>query len=159
MTARLRRIALGLLAIVLLCALWEGYKAIDGTVFGYELPADAGDRTMPHVWDVVDRLGDQDHVVGPGAGPRPGYRCLVTDVAPIHPSVVEHQALRAFAVQDLRQGGPLDAPRAEVGVVEDAVQRPDRRCDLVGGGTVPLGDGSEATREPGEGNRSKIKKW
>jgi NitT/TauT family transport system permease protein len=57
---RVRRLALSLLAIVLLCALWEGYKAIDGTVFGYELPADPSDRTMPHVWDVVERLGDPE---------------------------------------------------------------------------------------------------
>jgi NitT/TauT family transport system permease protein len=57
---RLRRIALALLAVVVICALWEGYKAIDGTVVGYELPADASDRTMPHVWEVIERLGDPE---------------------------------------------------------------------------------------------------
>jgi NitT/TauT family transport system permease protein len=57
---RLRRIALGLVALGVVCALWEGYKAIDGTVLGRELPADASDRTMPHVWDIVDRLDDPE---------------------------------------------------------------------------------------------------
>jgi NitT/TauT family transport system permease protein len=58
---QLRRVGLGLLAIVVLCALWEGYKAIDGRLFGVELPADASDRTMPHVWDVLQRLGDPEN--------------------------------------------------------------------------------------------------
>jgi NitT/TauT family transport system permease protein len=57
---RVRRVALALLAIFVLCALWEGYKAIDGTIFGFELPADSSDRTMPHVWDVLSRLGDPE---------------------------------------------------------------------------------------------------
>jgi NitT/TauT family transport system permease protein len=57
---RLRRVALALSAVAVICALWEGYKAIDGTVLGYELPADASDRTMPHVWDVIQRLGDPE---------------------------------------------------------------------------------------------------
>jgi NitT/TauT family transport system permease protein len=54
-------VGLGLLAVVVLCALWEGYKAIDGEIFGVELPADASDRTMPHTWEVVERLGDPEN--------------------------------------------------------------------------------------------------
>jgi NitT/TauT family transport system permease protein len=58
---QLRRVALALVAIVVLCALWEAYKAVDGRVLGLQLPADAGDRTMPHVWEVVQRLGDPEN--------------------------------------------------------------------------------------------------
>lgn len=68
MTGRLRGLALGLLGIVLLVALWELYKAVGpatGVLVGDRavLPR-TGDRAMPHVWDMVSRL------TGPTVGRR-----------------------------------------------------------------------------------------
>lgn len=49
------------LGLVLLVALWEGYKAIDGRIFGWQLPANADDISMPHVWDILGRFGDPEN--------------------------------------------------------------------------------------------------
>ena len=54
---RLRKVVFGLLGFALLLGAWEGYKAIDGSVFGYELPLRADDTSMPHISTIVDRLG------------------------------------------------------------------------------------------------------
>jgi len=59
-----RRVLLFLLALAGLCLLWEGYKAfgqaVDGKIFGWELPARTDDSSMPHVWDMVSRFGDPE---------------------------------------------------------------------------------------------------
>jgi NitT/TauT family transport system permease protein len=47
------------LAVVI--GLWEGYKVIDGQLFGWTLPMRADDRSMPHVWTMVSRLGDAEN--------------------------------------------------------------------------------------------------
>jgi len=61
---RLRRVVMFLVALVLICVLWEGYKwfgtAVDGKVFGWKLPARTNDSAMPHVWDVLSRFGDPE---------------------------------------------------------------------------------------------------
>ena len=53
-----------LVAVVLLCLIWEGYKwfgdAVGGKVFGWKLPARTDDASMPHVWDVLKRYGDPE---------------------------------------------------------------------------------------------------
>jgi NitT/TauT family transport system permease protein len=50
-----------LLGLVVLIALWEGYKAVgnpDGTVLlGVRVLPRADDLSMPHVWEVLSRLG------------------------------------------------------------------------------------------------------
>ncbi len=58
MNVRVRRILLSVLGLVLLAAIWELYKAIDGRVLGFQLPANADDTSMPHVWEIVSRLFD-----------------------------------------------------------------------------------------------------
>jgi NitT/TauT family transport system permease protein len=56
-----RRLLSALIGMVVLAALWEGYKAIgdpDGTVlFGVRILPRADDLSMPHVWDMLSRLG------------------------------------------------------------------------------------------------------
>jgi NitT/TauT family transport system permease protein len=56
--------ALGLAAFVVLCLLWEGYKALgeatDGKIGPVELPARYDDRSMPHVWEIVQTFGDAE---------------------------------------------------------------------------------------------------
>jgi NitT/TauT family transport system permease protein len=56
-----RRAALGLLGLLLLAGLWELYKAIGPgggvIVGGFTLLPRTTDLAMPHVWDVVARLG------------------------------------------------------------------------------------------------------
>jgi len=63
-TRRLRKVAMFLIALVIICLLWEGYKwfgtAVDGKVFGWKLPARTTDAAMPHVWDVLARFGDPE---------------------------------------------------------------------------------------------------
>jgi len=59
---RARSLLLGLLGVVVLVAAWELYKAVGpagGVLLGDRaiLPR-TGDRAMPHVWDMVTRLGD-----------------------------------------------------------------------------------------------------
>lgn len=64
MKARGRRWVLGLAAFVVLCLLWEGYKALgeatDGKIGPWELPARYDDRSMPHVWQIVQTFGDAE---------------------------------------------------------------------------------------------------
>jgi len=63
-TRRLRKVVMFLIAVALICLLWEGYKwfgtAVDGKVFGWKLPARTTDAAMPHVWDVLARFGDPE---------------------------------------------------------------------------------------------------
>lgn len=59
---RLRGLGLGLLGLVLLVAVWELYKSVgpeQGVLVGDRavLPR-TGDRAMPHVWDMLTRMGD-----------------------------------------------------------------------------------------------------
>jgi len=61
---RLRKVAMFVVALLLLGLLWEGYKwfgtAVDGEVLGWKLPARTNDAAMPHVWDVLRRFGDPE---------------------------------------------------------------------------------------------------
>lgn len=61
---RARQLGLGLLGVLALVALWEGYKAfwkaVDGAVAGWDLPASGDDVSMPHVWTIVERFGDPE---------------------------------------------------------------------------------------------------
>ncbi len=70
---RARRAVLFLLALVLLAALWEGYKwfgqAVGNQVLGWRLPARSDNGSMPHVWDMVRRFGQPErrgtsHTIG-----------------------------------------------------------------------------------------------
>lgn len=61
---RVRVVVLGLLGLVAVAGLWEGYKAIaplDGVLIGETrvLPR-TNDIVMPHVWDIWTRLGDPE---------------------------------------------------------------------------------------------------
>ncbi|MEV8504681.1 ABC transporter permease subunit [Actinoplanes sp. NPDC051475] len=57
----MRRVLSVLAAVVVAVAVWEGYKAVgnpDGTVlFGTRVLPRADDLSMPHVWDMLRRLG------------------------------------------------------------------------------------------------------
>ncbi|WP_034216562.1 ABC transporter permease [Actinoplanes subtropicus] len=57
----MRRILAILAGLLVIVALWEGYKAVgnpDGTVlFGVRVLPRADDLSMPHVWTVLQRLG------------------------------------------------------------------------------------------------------
>lgn len=59
-----RRVVMFPLAFVAVASLWEGYKAIGptegGTVLGVRLLPRTGDRAMPHVWDMWDRLWEPE---------------------------------------------------------------------------------------------------
>ncbi len=59
---RLRHLALGLVGVLLLAAVWELYKAVgpaEGVlVAGRAVLPRTGDRAMPHIWDMVTRLVD-----------------------------------------------------------------------------------------------------
>ena len=61
MTDRLRTVAVAVLALVAFVVLWEGYKLVgnpDGTVlFGVRILPRADDLSMPHLLDVLRRLG------------------------------------------------------------------------------------------------------
>ena len=61
MTGRLRTVAVAVLALVAFVVLWEGYKLVgnpDGTVlFGVRILPRADDLSMPHLLDVLRRLG------------------------------------------------------------------------------------------------------
>jgi len=57
---RIRGVVAGVVGLVLLVALWEGYKAIDGRVLGLQLPLKADDRAMPHVSTILERFGDPE---------------------------------------------------------------------------------------------------
>jgi NitT/TauT family transport system permease protein len=47
--------------VVVVCALWEAYKAVGspdgGSVFGVRVLPRADDASMPHVWQVLERFG------------------------------------------------------------------------------------------------------
>ncbi|WP_041841186.1 ABC transporter permease [Actinoplanes friuliensis] len=57
----MRRVFSAVVGLVVLVALWEGYKAVgnpDGTVLlGVRVLPRADDLSMPHVWDMLQRLG------------------------------------------------------------------------------------------------------
>jgi len=59
-----RRVFVGLLAVIAFVVLWEGYKLVgspDGTVlFGVRVLPRADDLSMPHLWTVLSRLGDPE---------------------------------------------------------------------------------------------------
>ena len=59
--ARARRVAMFVLALLVVCACWELYKAVGpengGKVFGARILPRAEDRAMPHVWEMVRRFG------------------------------------------------------------------------------------------------------
>ena len=59
-----RRVVLFLLALVLVAALWELYKAVGpddgGDVLGWTILPKADDRAMPHVWDMASRAFDPE---------------------------------------------------------------------------------------------------
>jgi NitT/TauT family transport system permease protein len=59
-TSRARGLGLALLGVLVLVLLWEGYKAIDGRILGWQAPARADDTAMPHVWTMVERLFDPE---------------------------------------------------------------------------------------------------
>jgi NitT/TauT family transport system permease protein len=52
------------LALVVLAALWEGYKwfgqSVGDKVFGWRLPARSDNGSMPHVWDILRRFGQPE---------------------------------------------------------------------------------------------------
>jgi NitT/TauT family transport system permease protein len=52
---------LAVAGLTVVVGLWEGYKVIDGQLFGWTLPMRADDRSMPHVWTMVSRLGDAEN--------------------------------------------------------------------------------------------------
>ena len=59
--ARARRVAMFVLALLVVCACWELYKTVGpengGKVFGAHILPRAENRAMPHVWDMVRRFG------------------------------------------------------------------------------------------------------
>ena len=59
--ARVRRVAMFVLALFLVCACWELYKTVGpdagGKILGAQLLPKAENRAMPHVWDMVRRFG------------------------------------------------------------------------------------------------------
>ena len=62
MIHRLRRAAMFVVAMLLVVALWEGYKAIGpakgGDVLGFGILPRTNDQVMPHVWSMVTGLFD-----------------------------------------------------------------------------------------------------
>ena len=66
--SRLRALIMFPVSFALVALLWEGYKAIGpangGEILGFKLLPRTGDREMPHVWDMITRLGDPEN--GPG---------------------------------------------------------------------------------------------
>ncbi|MBL7497243.1 ABC transporter permease subunit [Frankia sp. CNm7] len=61
---RLRRGLLAVTAVLVLCALWELYKAIGpatgGRLLGVPVLPRANDIAMPHTWAILDELGKQE---------------------------------------------------------------------------------------------------
>jgi NitT/TauT family transport system permease protein len=59
-----RRVAMFVLALALVAALWELYKVVGpddgGEVLGWTILPRANDQAMPHVWDMVSRAFDPD---------------------------------------------------------------------------------------------------
>ncbi len=60
----MRRVVMFVVALMLLAAIWEVYKALGpeagGEVFGWRLIPRTSDRAMPHTWEMVDRLFDPE---------------------------------------------------------------------------------------------------
>ncbi len=60
----LRRVALFIVALACVAAIWEIYKALGpeegGEVFGWRLIPRASDRAMPHTWEMWGRLFDPE---------------------------------------------------------------------------------------------------
>ena len=63
-SGRGRRIAMFVLAFVLVALAWEGYKAVGpkagGEIFGMRILASTNDRAMPHIWDMLARYSDPE---------------------------------------------------------------------------------------------------
>jgi NitT/TauT family transport system permease protein len=63
---------MGVLAVVLVCALWEAYKAVGsddgGSIFGVRVLPRADDASMPHVWEILRRFG-RSETAAPGSDP------------------------------------------------------------------------------------------
>jgi NitT/TauT family transport system permease protein len=60
---RARRTILALVAFLILCGVWEGYKALggpDSRVAGIDLPASTDDLSMPHIWDIAQRFSEKE---------------------------------------------------------------------------------------------------
>jgi NitT/TauT family transport system permease protein len=57
--SRLRPVLLGILAVAISVAAWEVFKAVGGGDRLLGVNTDA--RSMPHVWDMVSRLGDPEN--------------------------------------------------------------------------------------------------
>ena len=61
MSARVRKLVMFPVAFAFVAAAWEGYKAIGpangGRLLGMRLLPRTNNRTMPHVWEMVSRLG------------------------------------------------------------------------------------------------------
>lgn len=59
---RARRSLMFVLSVVLVAALWEGYKLVGpqdgGQVFGWKVLPRAKDRVMPHISEMLSRFGD-----------------------------------------------------------------------------------------------------
>lgn len=51
-----RRAGSFLLVLLLLCALWEGYKALGAALPALPLPIRADDKSMPHLWTIIGVL-------------------------------------------------------------------------------------------------------
>ncbi len=60
----LRRVGLFVLALVVVALAWEGYKAIGpeagGKVLGWNILPRTNDNAMPHVWDMGERLFEDE---------------------------------------------------------------------------------------------------
>ncbi|HVD29725.1 MAG TPA: ABC transporter permease subunit [Mycobacteriales bacterium] len=67
-----RRAGMSVLAVVLVCALCEAYKAVGsedgGSIFGVRVLPRADDASMPHVWEVLRRFG-RPETAGTGSDP------------------------------------------------------------------------------------------
>ena len=59
-----RQVALFVLALAIAAALWELYKATGppegGDVLGWRILPRTSDSAMPHIWDMITRLGDRE---------------------------------------------------------------------------------------------------
>ncbi len=58
---RARKAAFAVLGVLLLAGAWEGYKALGGSIAGWELPLKSDDGAMPHLTTIAERLGDPEN--------------------------------------------------------------------------------------------------
>lgn len=63
-TVRARSMALGVAAFVAVIVLWEAVKVLGGAMGGKVLRLRTGDQTMPHVWTILSRLGQDEDRAG-----------------------------------------------------------------------------------------------